>query len=90
MMYWGNSGMSGWGLTLMSVSTALFWVLMIAGIVLAVRYLGDRHPQTPDPSARQVTGEQILAERFARGEIDDEEYRRRLQTLRGQASDRTQ
>ncbi|WP_237323463.1 SHOCT domain-containing protein [Streptomyces sp. MOE7] len=27
--------------------------------------------------------EQILAERYARGEIDDEEYRRRLATLRG-------
>jgi putative membrane protein len=24
----------------------------------------------------------VLAERFARGEIDDEEYRRRLDTLR--------
>ncbi|MBO0775131.1 MAG: SHOCT domain-containing protein [Actinobacteria bacterium] len=29
--------------------------------------------------------EQILAERFARGEIDEQEYRSRLATLRGEA-----
>ncbi|MFI0716705.1 SHOCT domain-containing protein [Streptomyces inhibens] len=29
------------------------------------------------------TPEQILAERYARGEIDEEEYQRRLATLRG-------
>ncbi|MFI9201609.1 SHOCT domain-containing protein [Streptomyces sp. NPDC053048] len=33
----------------------------------------------PPPSSP----EQILAERYARGEIDEEEYQRRLATLRG-------
>jgi putative membrane protein len=36
---------------------------------------GDSRPERPDP-------ERILAERFATGEIDEEEYHRRLQTLR--------
>jgi putative membrane protein len=88
-MMWGN-GMDGWGFALMSVSTALFWVLVIAGTVLLVRYLGDHRPQAPDRSPRPVDAEQILAERFARGEIDDDEYRRRLEVLRGQDSSRAQ
>ena len=36
----------------------------------------------PDP---EEDAERILAERYARGEIDDDEYRRRLDTLRGAA-----
>ena len=85
MMYWGNSGMNGWGFALMSFSTVLFWILLIAGIVLLARYLGDRGPQAPNRSAGFRAAEQILAERLARGEIDEDEYRRRLAALRGQA-----
>jgi putative membrane protein len=89
MMYWGN-GMNGWGYALMSLSTVLIWVLMIAGIVVLVRYLGDHRPESPDRSPRHSAAEQILAERFARGEIDDDEYRRALETLRAQDSARAQ
>jgi putative membrane protein len=90
MMYWGNTGMNGWGYALMSFSTVLLWVLIITGIVLLVRYLGDNRPQARDRSPRQSVAEEILAERFARGEMDDDEYRRRLETLRGQDSTRAQ
>ncbi len=38
-MYWGN-GMGGWGMVLMTVSSLLFWGLVIAGIVALVRYAG--------------------------------------------------
>lgn len=89
-MMWGNNGMNGWGFALMSVSTALFWLLVIAGIVLLVRYVGDHRPQAPDQSPRPVDAERILAERFARGEINDDEYRRRLEVLRGQDNTRAQ
>lgn len=51
---------------------------MIYGIVALVRYTGrDRRP-VGDPG--QAEG--LLAERFARSEIDDDEYRRRLSALR--------
>ncbi|WP_327011865.1 SHOCT domain-containing protein [Dactylosporangium sp. NBC_01737] len=79
-MYWGN-GMGGWGMLFMSVSGLLFWGLIIAGVVVLARsmgYIGRPRPaggQTPAP-------QQVLADRFARGEIDDEEYTRRLQVLR--------
>jgi putative membrane protein len=82
MMFWYGNGMSGWGYVLMSVSMVLFWALVIAGVVALVRYLSRSSQHTPDPGAARPTPQQVLAERYARGDIDDEEYRRRLETLR--------
>ncbi|MET8535939.1 SHOCT domain-containing protein [Streptomyces sp. NPDC005065] len=66
----------------MSVNMVLFWVVIVGIGVLIFRVLGrtPEHPHThiqagPSP-------EQLLAERFARGEIDEEEYQRRLTILR--------
>ncbi|MEV4133801.1 SHOCT domain-containing protein [Dactylosporangium sp. NPDC049742] len=81
MMYWGN-GMGGWGIVLMTVSNLLFWGLVIAGIVLLVRGVG-RGGQVDTSSGQRSTPQQVLADRFARGEIDEDEYTRRLQVLSG-------
>jgi len=83
MMYWGN-GMSGWGMTLMTVSSLLFWGLVIAAVVAVVRYLG-RDAHSGPPATHGPTPQQLLAERFARGEIDEDEYTRRTQVLAGAA-----
>ena len=79
MMWWYGSPMGGWGAVFMTITTVLFWVLIIVGVIALFRYLnrGDR------PTISQSTPEQMLAERFARGEIDEQEYRQRLNTLRG-------
>jgi putative membrane protein len=76
-MMGGWNGWSWWGWALMSLSMIAFWGLVIWGVVALSRRPGDarREQQLHDP-------EQILAERFARGEIDQDEYRQRLQTLR--------
>ncbi|MEV0405379.1 SHOCT domain-containing protein [Actinoallomurus sp. NPDC050550] len=80
-MYWYDGHMSGWGYGLMTFSTVLFWVLLIVIIIALVRYLGHvRQPNVAPPP--DITPEQLLAERFARGEIDTDEYRERLETLR--------
>ncbi|MBF6354172.1 SHOCT domain-containing protein [Nocardia higoensis] len=86
MMFWYDGhGMSGWGYGLMAVGMAVFWALLIAALILTIRYL-DR-PSTPagGPPIVRPTAEQVLAERFARGEIDADEYHHRLATLRGDA-----
>lgn len=81
MMMWYNSDDAGWDdWFLGSAVTVVFWVLIIAGIVLVVRYLVAR--SDANPVVRSKTAEALLAERYARGEIDDEEYRRRLTVLR--------
>ncbi|HJT04716.1 MAG TPA: SHOCT domain-containing protein [Pseudonocardiaceae bacterium] len=79
MMWWYGSPMVGWGAVFMTITTVLFWVLIIVGVIALFRYLsrGDR------PTISRSTPEQVLAERFARGEIDEQEYRQRLDTLRG-------
>jgi putative membrane protein len=76
-MHWYNHGMNGWGYGFMLFDGLIFWVLLVAGGVLLYRVLrrDERRGQT-DPAER------TLAERYARGDIDDEEYRRRLDTLR--------
>ncbi len=92
MMYhdgwmWGNGwGWVGW--VLMSGLMVLFWAAVIAAIVLAIRYLaGPRHttghPFGSGPTrGEEKRAEDLLAERFARGEIDEEEFRRRMTLLR--------
>jgi putative membrane protein len=85
MMYWGN-GMGGWGMVLMSVSGLLFWGLIIACIVLLVRTAGRGGQQGTAAIQAAPTPQQVLADRFARGEIDEEEYSRRLRVLGGAAS----
>jgi putative membrane protein len=77
MMYYGDH-MSGWGWFAMSLSAVVFWGLVITAIVLLVRYLHAGSPSQPPE-----TPEQILAERFARGDIDESEYRDRLAALHG-------
>ncbi len=82
MMYWYGTGMSGWAYAFMIMGMLLFWCLIVGGIVLLIRYLGGAHrPGRTTLDAPDVP-ERILAERLARGEIDEEDYRHRLAVLR--------
>ncbi|GGM14401.1 hypothetical protein GCM10010129_68260 [Streptomyces fumigatiscleroticus] len=94
MMYWNpyRNRMSGWDWFAASLSTVLFWAVLIAVGILLLRFyrtLG-RGPGQPGSSGTRGTAEQVLAERFARGEIDEAEYERRLAVLRGHVSGRTE
>jgi len=90
-MMWGHGW--GWGNWLgMGVTMILFWGLLIAGIVALVRHLGGTRDASHPGGTREAGGtgpgsgrtraEEVLAERFARGEIDEDEYKRRLELLR--------
>jgi putative membrane protein len=87
-MYWyGDGNPGGWAYVLMTLSMILFWGLIIYGVVWLVRSSTRDDRQRTRPS----TPEDLLAERFARGEIDEPEYRERLATLhthRGPAAKR--
>ena len=62
--------MLGWSLLLIAGLAALVWV-----IVRLARGGGQ------SPASRSGSARSILDERYARGEIDDEEYRTRRETL---------
>lgn len=77
--YWHSDW--GWGhMVFGSFMMVVFWALVIAAAVLVVRsFIGKSHPggkQTPENDPLK-----ILRERFARGEIDSEEFEERKRLL---------
>jgi putative membrane protein len=86
MMYWYGSGMSAWGYAFMTTTTVLFLGLITVGVIALVRYLSrsgqGRGAEPPSSTREHLTPEQILAQRFARGEIGEDEYLRRMSVLR--------
>lgn len=72
---------AGWGTWLgMAVMMAVVWGAVIAAIVVVFRP-PERRDRDAAHSGRQP--DQILAERYARGEIDEAEYRLRTDVLHG-------
>ena len=55
----------------------LFWILFFVFLIFVFKRRGYRHWH----HARH-SGESVLAERYARGEISEQEYRERLEVLR--------
>lgn len=76
MMWFGGGG---WW---MAYSMVLFWAGVIVLIVWGLRALdaGNRRNGTRDPRRRPL---EILEERYARGEIDRQEFEQRRSTLEG-------
>lgn len=69
---WGAWGPGGW---IWIAWMILFWGGLLAATIYLIRH---RHP-APEATS---PAEMLLAERYARGEIDAEEYRRRQAVLR--------
>jgi len=70
--------MSGFGWGLMGMG----WIFMIAVIGLIIWAVLRATSDSSDATSPTASAERVLAERYARGEIDDEEYRRRSDELR--------
>ena len=74
MWWWhGDWGWAAW--LAMTVSMLVFWGLFIWGVTTVVRRGGSQREPTAE-------AEQILSARLAAGEIEEDEYQRRLDTLR--------
>jgi putative membrane protein len=56
----------------------IMWFLIIAGGIVAAVVISRRNRNAAGPRA----GESVLAQRYAAGEIDEEEYTARLAVLR--------
>ena len=79
-MWWAHEGW-GWGAwTVMMLGSVAFWGLLIWAVVALVRGGDARTEPRADPR-------DILASRLATGDIDEDEYRRRLDALRRAAQD---
>ena len=65
----------GWGLGMMAMMF-LFWALVIIGLIVGIRWLlGRGRDERPD------TALEILRQRYARGEINKEEFEAKKKDL---------
>jgi putative membrane protein len=74
--------MGAWGWGLMTFSMLVFWGVLIAAGLALFRAWGRYQEAGPGRGLAPSDAERILAERFARGEIDEAEYRARSAALR--------
>ena len=81
MMGWYGGGMGWGGWVAMSLVMAVFWGLVIFAVVAIFRGASRTSPDQRPPEQRDALT--ILDERFARGEIDEDEYRARRDVLTG-------
>lgn len=72
----------GWGhMVFGSVMMIVFWGGIILAIVFVIRWLGGSSGQRAESQPRTTASLDILHERFARGEIDKEEFEERKRLL---------
>ena len=78
----GPGMMGGWGTGWFGgILMIVFWVLILVGLIFLIRWLiqsTGRHKMTGNGSNRAL---EILKERYARGEIDKEEFESKKKDL---------
>jgi putative membrane protein len=80
--YHGHMWNGGWyGGLFGPLMMILFIALVVIGVVILVRGLGWREPGQGSTGASRDRALDILKERFARGEIDKEEFEERRRAL---------
>lgn len=80
-MMWGYDGGYGWywGFGAL-LHMALYWSVLILLIVLLVRWIFGKHPGA-GPRVADKTALDILKERYARGEINKDEFDQKKRDL---------
>jgi putative membrane protein len=73
------NGIGGWGMGFGGPVTILFWVLVAVGVVVLVKWLAEQ--SSMGASARDKSPLDIVRERYARGEINREEYEQKAHDL---------
>lgn len=81
MMDWYGGHMGGGGWALMVFVMVVVAAALIVGVLALLR---RRDASPPGAPGAGFTPERVLAERFARGEIEEAEYAGRLGALREQ------
>jgi len=76
---WGPGWEPGFGFGF--IFMILFWSLIILGIIAIVKWLMGTSASSGTTPPAPRTARQILDERYARGEIDKEEYEQKKREL---------
>ena len=87
---WGGYGgwhtgpgmMGGWGMGWFgSIFMLIFWGLVIVGLILVIRWLLQASHKDTGPAQSGSRALDILKERYARGEIDRQEFEQKKKDL---------
>lgn len=81
-MRYGHGGIGWGGWIVMVAMMIVFWGALAWVIVTLIRQKGSRSEPPGQGGSEPM---RILDERFARGEIDEDDYTRRREVLRGGA-----
>jgi len=63
------------------IGMLIFWGLLIVGVVLLARWLTAQSSSSSATPARGKSASDILAERYAKGEIDKDEFEQKRRDL---------
>lgn len=85
-MMWSNYNMGWGGWIVMTLAMVAFWALVVFAVVAIFRGTQNAGPTVRNPGRDPM---EILDERFARGEIDSDDYHARKDVLRTVHSRRT-
>ena len=85
MMYgWHYQGLGGGSWALMIIGMLIFWAILVIGLLSLIRLNRSGHHIEASSNANSVAIS-ILRERFARGELTEEDYTHRLAILKDQS-----
>ncbi len=77
---WNHMGSgAGWGMGFGGIFMILFWIVIIAAVVMLVKWLAGGSARIDLP--REKSALDILKERYARGEIGKEEFEQKKRDL---------
>lgn len=79
-MMFGNWGYGDPGFFGMGLGMLLFWALLVVGVIALLRWLATG-PDRRAPTAEGSSALEILAQRYARGEIDHAEFEQKRRDL---------
>lgn len=71
---WSNGVWGAGDWVVMSVMMLLFWGLLIAVTVWLIRSFGNGRARTDGARTVSARADEVLGERFARGEIDEDKF----------------
>ena len=75
---WGHEGMTcglgGWGMM-------IFWILIVIGLIFLVRWLVGQGRTGGGTSEKQESALDVLKKRYAKGEIDKDEFEQKKKDL---------
>lgn len=85
---WGMMGYGGWGgWWWYGALHMIIWLLILALVIAGIVWFGRgmmRQSNAPQLSARRPPGLEVLEERYARGEINRDEYLQKRRDILGE------